>query len=374
MDIVRDGKPCTAIVISDKALPIVQFAAEELRYHIEKAAGAKLEIYPESKKPTNIKGLILVGNCEATQNAGLTDKKLPTNAYMIRCIGDNMFFYGDDSADGALSPAAHIGTISAVYEFLETKLGVRWLWPGPLGEYIPKCKDISVNDWNKDYRQRFTSYWPEPRLKWDSPGAWSSQENKDRFNTQSWIWLRRQRANRAQRIDAAEPFRDWWKRFGKTHPEYFALLPNGKREPLPDDTEGVRPSMCVSNPAIYKQLIQDVQSKRRYWDGVYGMDCISVSENDTPGMCTCEKCRAWDAPDPRFEKHDYWKTNGVLITDPTKGNIRYQAILPDSKGRPSPSLSDRYCKYYLAVLKEARKINPDVVVTGYAYSNWADPP
>ncbi|MBN1554654.1 MAG: DUF4838 domain-containing protein [Phycisphaerae bacterium] len=368
MEIVRNGAPRAAIVVPDDAFPIVQFAAEELRHHIEKATGAKLEIVSESKKPENCKGLIYIGKCKATEKAGLTKEKLPVNAYGIKLLEPNLFFYGDDSDGDALGSATHIGTISAVYEFLENKLGVRWLWPGPLGEYVPRCTEIVVDEWNKEYRQRFTSYWPVPRLKWDSPGAWSSEENKNRFHTQSRIWLRRQRANRAECIDASEPFHDWWKRFGKTHPEYFALLPNGKRGPLEGDVTGWQVSMCVSNPALWKQLIEDWKHSERYWDTIHGLDYIRVSENDTPGLCTCEKCRAWDAPDPRFKTSSYW---GKGIVPQSGGRFGTPDLMPNTNG---PSLSDRYAKYYLAVLKEAQKVNPNVIVSGFAYSNWSDPP
>ncbi|MBM4047555.1 MAG: DUF4838 domain-containing protein, partial [Planctomycetes bacterium] len=38
------------------------------------------------------------------------------------------------------------------------------------------------------------------------------------------------------------------------------------------------------------------------------------------------------------------------------------------------SVSDRYARYYLALQKEAEKVDPQAVVMGYAYANYAKPP
>jgi hypothetical protein len=37
------------------------------------------------------------------------------------------------------------GTINAVYTFLQDQLGVRWLWPGELGEDVPKSERIAIS-------------------------------------------------------------------------------------------------------------------------------------------------------------------------------------------------------------------------------------
>lgn len=370
LDIVRDGQPCTAIVIPDEAFPMVQAAADELQYHIEKSSGARLKVCPESQKPAEFEGLIYIGDCHATRQAGLRGEgvQMATNAFGIKLIGENLFLYGDDGEGDPLFSGTRIGSISAVYELLEDKLGVRWLWPGPLGEYIPNHKTISVDEWDREYRQQFTSYHLEPRLKYNVDGAWSNAKHKEQFSVQTKMWLRRQRVNRAECVDAAEPFHNWWKRFGKTHPEYFALLPDGRRGPLEGDRTGWQTSMCLSNPEMHKQLIEDWKNPKPFWTVVHGLSAIRVSENDTPSLCTCERCRAWDAADPRFETSDYWG-KGIIPTN--SGRFRDPDLFSHKDG---PSLSDRFAKYYLAIQKEAQKVNPDVIVSGFAYANYSDPP
>jgi len=43
-----------------------------------------------------------------------------------------------------LSRDTHAGTLFGVYDILETNMGVRWLWPGKLGEVIPHRKNLSL--------------------------------------------------------------------------------------------------------------------------------------------------------------------------------------------------------------------------------------
>jgi hypothetical protein len=367
MDIVRDGQACTAIVVPDKAFPIVTFAAEELQHHVQKATGAKLEIVPEGKKPGNFAGLIYVGECQATAKAGLTGKKLPINAYRIKLIGPDFFFYGDDNDMPPFGRQTHIGTISAVYEFLEDKLGVRWLWPGELGEYVPQCKDITVDKWDQDYHRRFTSTSIATHEKQTSPEqGWSSPEVKGKWRGELSIWLHRQRFNLVECIQGTHSFTQYWDRFGKTRPEFFQMLPNGRRGPLEGDNYGINISMCVSDPGLHKQIVDDWKKPgaNTYLESVYGEKYLWCCDDDTAGLCTCPRCRSWDAPDPRFQSNPYWSGKVSPGEEPR--------FFPEDG--LDPSLSDRYAKFYLAVQKETRKVNPDVVVIGFAYCNYSAPP
>jgi hypothetical protein len=75
-------------------------------------------------------------------------------------------------------------------------------------------------------------------------------------------------------------------------------------------------------------MIKDWQSYRETYELArsggkvgHGMGwMLNACENDTCAACTCPGCRAWDAPDPRFDNHDYW-SGGILIRDPAAGNI-----------------------------------------------------
>lgn len=352
-DIVADHKPRTAIVIPDKPLQIVSYAAEELQYHVEKATGARLDIFRESKRPQQYKGLIFLGTCSQTKQENIDSEQLPGNGFIIKLTNGNLFLAGKDSQGYYLLKTTWAGTLFAVYEFLEKEMGVLWLWPGELGEVIPRRADIRIGDWDQLTRPRFIS----ADLNVGSfirkqKTGWSSDENRNRFFKDQRVWLRRHRGRKSRTLRTGHAFRRYWKRFGKSHPEFFNLLPNGKREPPPNRPEAAI-TMCVSEPGLWQQIIDDWKEARKKHPGIN----VNACENDNPGVCTCPRCRAWDGPDPRF------KTAGDIL--PTFGNIH--------TGR-MPSLSDRYARFYLAVQREAQKVEPDAVVFAYAYANYREPP
>ena len=145
-DIVRDGKATTMIVIPDKAVDCVKRAAEELQYYVKEASGATLEIVNESAGAKTEQGCIYLGGCEAAKQAGIVTDKLTRNGFIIKTIGSDLFLAGRDTAYAwtAHDYPAETGTLLAVYNFLDRQMGVRWLWPGKLGEVVPKTSTISI--------------------------------------------------------------------------------------------------------------------------------------------------------------------------------------------------------------------------------------
>ena len=91
-------------------------------------------------------------------------------------------------------------------------------------------------------------------------------------------------------MDAKPPtghaFSGWWKRYGKEHPEWFALREDGTRgNPDPDATDV---PMCVTNEELQDFVVEQ-------WDG---KSVLRLGPVDRPGRCTCGRCRAWDGPQP----------------------------------------------------------------------------
>lgn len=373
MDIVKDGQPRTAIVIPDEAFPVVECAAKELQYHAQRSTGAVLAICRESQKPSTFKGLIFLGNCNETRRAGIETQKLPPSGFVIRTAGNDLFLAGHDSDRpiGSHWNSTLHGTLYAVYEFLEKEMNVRWLWPGKLGEVVPRRVDIEIGAWDQFEEPRFLETHLAVKITTNKQKRyWSSSEHYDQYAEDQRVWLLRQRLNtNTQYTNYGHAFHNaqYWERFHKTHPEFFQLLPDGTRGHIPG-LDGHKYTMCVSNPGLHRQIVEDWKDNpRRNPDHIPYSPFVNACENDTGAACTCANCRAWDAPDPRFKNHDYWG-DGKLVP-----NMRYQMVT-DSQGRPGPSLSDRYARFYLAVLAEAQKVDPDAIVAGYAYSNYGKPP
>ena len=366
LELVTDGQPRTAIVIPDKALKVVLFAAKELQYHVQRASGAKLPIINESRKPA-ARGFIYLGQCRETSKESVLNQELSPNGFVIKLVGSNLFMAGDDSGG---TPAwilhnnrTRVGTLFAVYELLEKHLGVRWLWPGKLGEIIPKRSDIAVKAWDQTSAPRFV------HTRWRDGGAygagtqgWSSPGARSKYLDEQSIWLRRHRFALGVNMDMGHAFTKWWEQQGEAHPEYFNLLPDGERRPDPTYWGGASHliSMCVSEPVFWKAIVKQWQQTRTRQN-----PCIAVSENDTAGKCTCEKCLAWDVPDSGFEVSFNQRIEHAR-TAFKKGDKDWYRNLG--------SLSDRYARFYIAVQKEAEKTDPDAIVMGYAYTNYKRPP
>lgn len=173
------------------------------------------------------------------------------------------------------------------------------------------------------------------------------------------LWLIRQKFIVGTPMNMSHSFVKYWDRFGKPHPEYFNMLPDGTRRP---DSKMVRHvSMDVSNPVLWKQIIADWQIKK--WP--HNQPYIDLSENDTPGKCVCPKCLSWDVPDPSSKVP--WDKRLDMAREAFKNkDPKWERYLGE--------LSDRYARYYLSVQKEAEKIDPEAVVMGYAYANYTKPP
>lgn len=366
LELVRAGKAASMIVIPEHALPVVKFAAEELQHHVERATGAKLPVVIEGSEPHDA-ACVYLGACAATARAGVPTDKLEPNAYVIRLLSDQLYMAGDDSdgpATGILiNNLTRVGTLFAVYEFLEKELQVRWLWPGELGTVIPRRAELTVTRWDSAGKPAFVhARWRDGGGYMGSTNGWSSAKARDAFLDEQSKWLRRHRFARGLNLDASHAFTSWWGQHKDSHPEYFSQLPDGSRRPDPTYYGGTPSliSMCVSEPNFHRAIVEHWRRTR-----TPQQPFIDASENDTDGKCTCPRCLAWDAPAP--ELAEAWSNRLDRARKAfAAGDKDWDNLLG--------SLSDRYAKYFLAVQAEAEKTDPGAVVLGYAYANYASPP
>jgi hypothetical protein len=376
VELVRNGEPQTVIVVADRPVPVVAYAAEELQYHIERATGARLPIMNESDNPEGPRGCVYLGACRATTEAGVSTAGMAAAGFVIKTMGGDLLLAGDDSDGpvGSHHACTRHGTLWAVYQFLEQQMGVRWVWPGTSGEIIPAAKDLQVAELEQAGRPRFLqSMLIVPSLsRGEDLRGWASAAARDRFFEDQDKWLLRHRFATTTNLAYGHAFGNYWQRFGQSHPEFFNMLANGKREPLPWDATGAAITLSVSEPALWKQIVEDWAQSSAAPARPY----LNACENDSAGLCTCPSCRAWDAPDPRFETSPYWG-RGVIPDTPRRsyglgvgivgGAWPWSGIVVPED---APSLSDRYARFYLALQQEAQKVDPQAVVFGYAYANY----
>ncbi|MBE7497639.1 MAG: DUF4838 domain-containing protein [Verrucomicrobiaceae bacterium] len=340
--LVGNGKPAAVIVTPDKPTRVVSYAAEELARHVEKACGVKMQIVTESEVKAGPR--IVLGPC---RESGIASAKLAPEAFRLRVTDEEVFIASDDSGGDPLESNTRAGTLWGVYEWLERDLGVRWLWPGELGTFVPKKKTIIAKTTDETIAPRFFRRHIRPGLGFESehPALGFTKEAAKQYSDEQTVFLRRHRMGRSESISYGHAFTDWWQKDGKAHPEWFQLLDGGKRGPK---KKGGRFSMCVSNPDLAREVVMRWSAKRP--PDATSPAFINAVENDIPGLCTCENCRALDGPAPA----DY------LTFYP-----------PDSKVAGTRFVSDRYAHFWLNVQRQAPA---GATVIGYAYFNYFSAP
>lgn len=321
--IVKEGKATSVVVIADKSSETARVAAEELVKHVKLATGIELKTEMESDISENIPTHIYVGETETARRFGIDAGKLPREAFIIRSVGNDLFIVGKEDSGNPLNEMnPNVGTLLGTYEFLEEFLGVRWLWPGELGTYIPETENIEISSVNKleapalQYRT----------MRWHIIGRivnggkldpadellGFSQEVAQSYGKEVSILFRR---NRLGGLDIKPPTghetSNWWKLYGKEHPEWFALCKDGTRgNPDPKKGENSEVSFCVTN----EELQDFIVSK---WDG---KSTLVLGPIDRGGRCNCDKCRAWDAPQPVDPP---WFAK-LMYSNPGKDDVFYE--------------------------------------------------
>jgi hypothetical protein len=112
------------------------------------------------------------------------------------------------------------GTANAVYSFIQDQLGVRWLWPNE--EDVIACKSISVAPCEIRHH-------PTIRARGGMLQKLSLGDTKEGVDE---LWARWQRVQlNSMETSGGHGFGDWFDRYYRTRPEFFAASPDGSRPP-----------------------------------------------------------------------------------------------------------------------------------------------
>lgn len=315
--LVENGESRAPIVVADGVSPRTLIAVDELADYMEKMSGARPTILTGSPYPLPEKA-IWVGY------QPVLDSLFPDMSFefdspeelVIAATSDNLVIAGRDiwTEDGLVVQYRKIkmqgaqmeyGTINAVYTFLQDYLGVRWFWPGELGEDVPRKPRLAFEPFEFRYAPQVLA----------RGGAFYFSEfgNRSPYGV-SADWLRYQRVwLDSLELDGGHPFRNWWDRFGEVHPEYFAFQPDGTRG---GSSNSRTVKLCMSNPAVWEQWLKDVEEQRKKDPN---QRVFSAADNDgwTSGHCICDGCRGWDHPDGELRKFS-WRGLGqgyVALSD-----------------------------------------------------------
>lgn len=217
------------------------------------------------------------------------------------------------------------GTVNAVYTFLRDHLDVRWIMPGEFGEDVIQSDTIAVGPLEYRHHPPFLERAEILRF---------SKDGDSRRHSHDWARFQRVQLDSVT-APGGHPASDWWEKYHESHPDYFALQPDGSRSGYPSPANAKR---CLSNPAVWDQWLKEVE---QILEKDPNRTVFSGSENDShsSGLCVCENCREWDpSPEetPETSPYGFWFS---VISSRMQGG--YMGNMADYLGPPSEEFRER---------------------------------
>ena len=295
----------------------------------------------------DVASFLVVGRCDLAGSLGVGPEGMAPAEIWIKTFPNAVVMMG---ADG-LTPGDAGGSRYAVTTFLEDALGVRFLWPGELGKVVPGGATVEVGEID----HRFAPLMVQRRIRMAGAYGERMAQGGDRLGitaqeyervraaalateSRDGGWSRWHRLGGSLGLASGHSFGDYWERFGESHPEWFAMGPDGSRD---QGRSPGRARLCVSNPDLVAQVARDRIARI----DETGQRSISIGPNDggQTAFCTCPECEALDAPtDRRLEG----------------GHV---------------PLTDRYIHFFNGIAEKVTEVHPDVWLTADAYSTYAAP-
>lgn len=307
--IVAKNTPPAPIIVFKDAPPRTREVADVLAAYIEKISGQKPAVVEGEPSPMP-EHAIWVGVQPAVRKLFPKidfDFKHPEEI-VIAADEKHVVIAGRDRWDTARPDIVskegttknvqqEYGTINAVYTFIQDRLGVRWIWPGELGEDVLKNERIAIS---APFEHR---YHPQLRSR-GSMFNYCRLGNKGYGKSQEWTMRQRLQLD-SLGIEGGHGFGDWWERYHEKYPEIFALQHDGTRSAFPS-AHNVK--LCMSNPKVWELWLEGVAEEL---DQDPHRTVFNASPNDgwASGHCLCEKCLAWDHPDGEPRVFNYLHYN-----------------------------------------------------------------
>jgi hypothetical protein len=327
--LVKGGQPRATIVMDTRRYPLKQDLTNQwatvertianivgvVVEYVAKATGATLPVVDLATTPAPAQGTLIYIGRSATVDAKLGQEldRLDPSGYFIRAVDDRHLIIAGPTSEGT-----EFGT----FEFLERFVGIRWLFPTEVGDYVPHYQDLIL---------------PGTTNVKDEPAFMQIVAVASEPTHQTWA--RRQRF--FTRLNFHHNLVNLFppETYTKTHPEFFPIpRPGETKRHLPvGHSESFQP--CFTAPGIVdeaaKNIIAAMNANPRIRSYSFGV-------NDTALYCQCENCR--------------------------------QEYLPGETFLGLPQYTDAYYKFVNAVVEKVLQVHPDVWFGCLAYSNVGKPP
>lgn len=233
-------------VVRDVKSDNTALASQELCYALTRICGfAVTEVAAPDKNALNI----ILGNGPLAKAAGITDDMIPQEGFVMLRSGNHLFIAGAENT-------RERSTVFGAYDFLERFCNVRYYFPGKYGTLIPRGtglvlpEKIRIVD-RPDYVYRHLvtgkGKWFEDRKFYEGGGKMSGGA------LQKYRW---RDGNVLYPLIHSIGQLEMTRRFGKTHPEYFALMPSGKRYNTPE-------LVCTEHFCFSSKFAEEVKKDAR---------------------------------------------------------------------------------------------------------------
>ncbi len=258
------------IVVAEDAIQSEKYAAGEFKVLFKKATGIDLPL--KSQAPNENQNVFIgPGDDMRQSSAGFTLFDLGEEDLRINIRPQNI----------AIAGGRPRGTLYGVYEFMERYLDVRFLTTDHT--YVPPQKwkiSFLVPCERYTYRPPFSFRWPYYSANADHHEfaarlRVNTTPTEDQYGGKTGQQLINHSFHHFMPVE----------KYGKEHPEYFALV-DGERKL---EMGGGGPELCVTNPEVIEIVAENVIKDL---DAQPNRTNISVSQNDNAAYCRCDKCEA----------------------------------------------------------------------------------
>ncbi len=252
--LVQERKSDYSIIISSNAAPCERKAAEELSAYLEKISGVKLYFCTDETPEGSYE--ILLGQTNRGWPKEIDPKALGHHGFTIRTEGQKLYLIGSDA----------LGTLYAVYEFLEKYLGCRFYTSR--FEKIPSKTEILLPQINDSQI---------PKIPYRSL-YWSSYMQSDDLCAKRKVNYRKVGRPLAEEYGEALHYCNGY--CGHT------IYPLAEMEGSHID---IQP--CLSSEDTYQAILKNA---RKWMEEDPTAKILSISQNDTHRWsygCECEECK-----------------------------------------------------------------------------------
>lgn len=265
------------IVVAPDAIPSERYAAEELQTFVTQATGVRPPIASAATASTKKSPHHVYVGYSAAARAAVSDLNVDTFG-----PEDLRIVIRDDAV--AIAGGRPRGTLYGVYTFLEDYLGVRFLSADHT--FVPKVGGWRVvGPVDRTYRPPLRLRHSYYRENSNSPAFATRLRNNaitddPKFGGRTGL----------QTTNHSFGYLLPCAKYGKEHPEYYAMVDGKRLAPVEDDWHQTQ--LCLTNPDVLRIVTQAVLDQLK---ANPTLEHVSVSQNDDDKYCRCRKCAAIDA-------------------------------------------------------------------------------